>query len=216
MKKFSTSWPPELIFLKNVEEENNKKNIEIATLTSPKIDIYLNTESSNNDLKTSMRNKNKITSRSASKAKDKTDIYNKNKINKIVVDINNSFKIKSRFDCSQEKISKFQKNPIYFPSLNHKNSNHNINKVSYSVNKKKGNPIVDKTNLKKNNRNSNRNTTDGFPIETMTTTRKNHPLFKLNLEVNPGKYELIVFYPHHQVDTIAYDLALKYNLENEK
>lgn len=45
---------------------------------------------------------------------------------------------------------------------------------------------------------------------------KRNPLFKLNLEVNPGVFELIIFYSDTNLDKIAYDLTLKYNLNSDK
>lgn len=142
-------------------------------------------------------------------------INDRRRVKRIIVERNLNSGL-SGFNHSQEKNSKFVRSFNSDSRSNSKNRSllSNSSRVSYSVNKKLGNPLVSKLKITPSIRNmANINLTTE---ESMTSKRRVHPLFKLNLEISDGISEMVTFYPHHQVDTIAYDLSIKYNLKNEK
>lgn len=127
---------------------------------------------------------------------------------------NKPVSIQKSFNYSMEKTSKFQRSissetrRVVNRSANLSSSGSTANSLQASMKK------LNVTSLKRNSLNLNH--AGHQQPSSMSSRRREHPLFRINLEIAVGVSELVTFYPHNQIDTIAYELSVKHNLKNEK
>lgn len=119
------------------------------------------------------------------------------------------------FNYFQEKPSKFQRSlsseaRSRFTSSNSKgnstNSNSMLKKYNTSIKKISVSPLSQSTASLNKAQN----------VLNTVSSRRDHPLFKINLEIAEGMSELVTFYPHNHIEAVAYEISLKHNLKNEK
>lgn len=147
-------------------------------------------------------------------AQKKLGLSNSNVSQRILrMKTNKDNSVQKSFNYSMEKTSKFQRSVssetrrVVNRSANLSSSGSTANSLQSSMKK------LNVTSLKRNSMNLNH---AGQPPNSMSSRRREHPLFRINLEIAVGVSELVTFYPHNQIDTIAYELSVKHNLRNEK